>query len=144
QPAETGIDLSISYAEEALAVAISDIYDVGVDIEVLNGRGPHAIAWGALTPAERTELAAAPADQQLARFLLTWTAKEALVKSTGLGISVDFAGVHPPPTATGIHKDQNQNHWLHQQQWSNRERAYYVSVAARNRTWPGPGVSEPV
>ena len=56
-PAITGLDVSISHTDRALAIAVSDAFDVGVDLEPSRRRGRDAVVWSVLSAAEHKTLA---------------------------------------------------------------------------------------
>lgn len=84
--------ISLTHAGDVVAVAISDVGPVGVDVE------PHREPFDgfddvALAPAERAELRTLePRDATTAR-LRAWVRKEAVLKATGAGLAVDPRGV---------------------------------------------------
>lgn len=89
--AGTGPDVSVSHSGDNVVVALVRGGDVGVDVEVADGRtGPPASGLLRLTttPAER----ALVGNWTRAAFLRTWVRKEAVVKATGDGLTVSFAG----------------------------------------------------
>lgn len=79
------IDFSISHAEGLVAVATSGDGPVGIDVEHVRPLDPDDLG-AALTPWDRRRIAAA-SDPVLAT-LQCWTAKEAVVKAAGLGITI--------------------------------------------------------
>lgn len=80
-----GPDFSISHAEGLVVLAVSDDGRVGIDVEHRRPIAPDDLG-PALTAADRRRIAAA-ADPVVA-LLQCWTAKEAVVKAAGLGITV--------------------------------------------------------
>jgi 4'-phosphopantetheinyl transferase len=99
-PDASGLSFNVSHAGDHALIALSRVREVGIDIEQHNA----SIDWRGLarlvcTPAERQALDSAPPPSQAALFMRCWTAKEALLKTLGLGIahglqalSVDLAG----------------------------------------------------
>lgn len=95
--------VSVSHSE-AMAVVVLAQAPVGVDVEaerIVPDAAAMAQAW--FTPAEAAQVASQPAD-----FLALWTAKEAVVKALGTGLTAglaDFSVTRPAdefrPVATG-------------------------------------------
>jgi 4'-phosphopantetheinyl transferase len=89
------LDLSIAHAGERVVVAVARGCGVGVDVEPI---GPFedltGAAAGVLAPAERTVLAALPASERAPAFFRYWTRKEALLKATGQGLTLEPAALH--------------------------------------------------
>jgi 4'-phosphopantetheinyl transferase len=92
------LDLSIAHAGERVVVAVARGCGVGVDVEPI---GPFedltGAAAGVLAPAERTVLAALPASERATAFFRYWTRKEALLKATGQGLTLEPAALHVAP-----------------------------------------------
>ena len=71
---------------------------IGVDVEERSARRDLAGDIGVLfAPEERAALGAAEGDLKIDLFYRLWTLKEALVKATGAGLSLDTAGFEIPP-----------------------------------------------
>jgi len=90
-----GLGLSIAHAGEHVVVAVARGRDVGIDVERV---GPYEDLAGrdagVLHDAERAVLAAlAPAERARA-FCSYWTRKEALLKASGEGLTVELATLH--------------------------------------------------
>lgn len=90
----TSLSFSLAHAGARAVLAVTEDGRVGVDIE---GRGAapdaEALASRALAPQEIEELFARPAAEREAFFLSRWTAKEALLKAAGIGLSSDPARI---------------------------------------------------
>ncbi len=87
-----GLDVSVSHSGPHIVVALVRGAEVGVDVEADDRRaGPPAPALLRLatTPAER---GAWQHGWSRTEFLRTWVRKESVVKATGDGLSVPFAG----------------------------------------------------
>ena len=89
-----GIDVSISHTDRVLAIAVSDSYDVGVDVEPVSRRGVDLVVWSVLSAAEQQRLAASPVRHRSSQFLRMWTLKEAYAKCSRAGSSLNFAEAH--------------------------------------------------
>jgi 4'-phosphopantetheinyl transferase len=83
---------SLSYTATLIAVAVSQKYELGVDIEAVPGTVSE-VPWQVLTQAERQFIHTLPAEEQFAEFLNIWTMKEAYTKYLGVGASLDFRKV---------------------------------------------------
>jgi 4'-phosphopantetheinyl transferase len=89
---EGGMSFNLSHSGGLAALAISSVYEVGIDIEVL-GSGPahHGDLTGMIEncfhPDEAAAIGAAPVPRRT--FLRFWTAKEARMKLTGEGLGLD-------------------------------------------------------
>jgi phosphopantetheinyl transferase len=145
-----GIDISIAHSDELLAVAVSGVYDVGVDVEP-RGRGDaDGVAWSALSSYERAYLMASPATERAWQFRRMWTLKEALAKSLGQGSAIDFARLDTlfdfeplNPLAEHTGGDPDHPHWLgrepqwfHQEHWGINGDSHWLALAARRRDLP--------
>ncbi|QMU71176.1 4'-phosphopantetheinyl transferase superfamily protein [Streptacidiphilus sp. P02-A3a] len=81
-----GLQVSVSHARRALAVALCDGAPVGVDVEPLRGLSGAALAGKWLAPAEARWVQELPRPRQALGFLWLWTQKEAVGKALGLGL----------------------------------------------------------
>jgi 4'-phosphopantetheinyl transferase len=99
---ECGLNFSVSHSENVLLVGIG-VVPVGVDVECVRPI-PHleAVAALTLTPPELDGFAEAPPDERLTRFYRLWTAKEAVLKGLGVGLSRDPREVELRPTVGGF------------------------------------------
>ncbi|MGH8778244.1 4'-phosphopantetheinyl transferase family protein [Paraburkholderia sp.] len=103
------LSFNVSHAGEHALIAISAGRVVGVDIE----RVDRALDWRPLadlvcTPDERRALDSSATAQQLSGFLLSWTAKEALLKALGLGIAEGLQCIAVDPFADGLQRPSAQ------------------------------------
>lgn len=78
----TGLVASVSHAGDRVVVAVGDVGWLGVDVEPTSRRLSPGLAHRVLSPAER-DIAG---DDEAAR-LAVWTAKEAVVKAAGTGLT---------------------------------------------------------
>ncbi|WP_420160248.1 4'-phosphopantetheinyl transferase family protein [Nocardiopsis sp. CNT-189] len=93
-----GLELSISHSGDRVAVALTRGAPVGVDVEeVSERRDVEGLAEMVLAPAERTALAALPAERAALAFHDYWARKEALLKASGEGIYGGLTGVSISP-----------------------------------------------
>ena len=84
----TALDFNVSHAGAHGLIAMSPKRRVGVDIEHHNAKFDwHSIAALTLDASEAAWIERLDVEQQLAAFYEAWVAKEALVKTTGVGIT---------------------------------------------------------
>lgn len=80
---------SLSHAPGLVGCVVVRDWDVGLDIEPLNGdRDLQALLPAVLTATERARLLAQPAEEQVRQFYSYWTLKEAFLKACGVGLGV--------------------------------------------------------
>lgn len=98
-PAAMGIEVSVAHAGERVAVALTRLGEVGVDVEFAPflGHFDHELAENTLSPAELAALATA--DNPGADFLRLWVRKEALLKATGHGLRMPMSRIEVSPAA---------------------------------------------
>lgn len=89
---------SVSYTTTLIAIAVSQKFELGVDIETVPSTMSD-IPWQVLTQAERQFIRTVPEAEQFAEFLNIWTLKEAYTKYLGVGASLDFRKVEVSTTA---------------------------------------------
>jgi 4'-phosphopantetheinyl transferase len=104
-PAERTVDFNLSHTDGLVAVAISRVGRVGVDVECVEHIGGDRAALGALyadstlhelrafglRDDEIAELAALPEALREAHFLDGWTLREAVAKADGRGLSLPLS-----------------------------------------------------
>jgi 4'-phosphopantetheinyl transferase len=87
--AEPGYFFNLSHSAERLAIAVSNIGELGLDIEqVRHRKNLPALARRCFSTEELSYWQNMNADEQVRQFYQFWTAKEALVKATGRGIAL--------------------------------------------------------
>jgi 4'-phosphopantetheinyl transferase len=85
-----GLRFNLSHSESLALIVVCDDAEVGVDIELLRPMpDAEALAETYFSAAERRALAALPQQARDSAFLCCWTRKEACLKATGMGLSVD-------------------------------------------------------
>lgn len=124
---------NLSHTEGLIAVALSPHHPIGVDVERLASRQTYCeLATRVMTAAECADMAVQDAPED--RFTQLWSAKEAVMKATGLGFAlppreVEFAGPKPRltrlPPALGAVQD-----W---QVCTQRLPGHWLALAARDR-----------
>jgi 4'-phosphopantetheinyl transferase len=85
----TGLHVSVSHSGDLVALALTDVAPIGVDVEVLTGRDVAGLARSVVGPGEPI---AAARD-----FYTYWCRKEAIVKATGDGLRVPLPEVVVSP-----------------------------------------------
>lgn len=85
-----GLRMSISHTKEVVVVAFSFVDEIGVDIEKqdFSVSTIEDIARVAFSENEKRELAKIPFCERQKRGISIWTRKEAILKATGLGLSI--------------------------------------------------------
>ena len=85
------LHLSLSHCASHVAVAISPLCPVGVDVEhISSAQGGAEIAANFFSSSEQRDLVQVTSSSYDHRFLRLWTAKEALSKALGLGLNLPF------------------------------------------------------
>ncbi|HEU5266184.1 MAG TPA: 4'-phosphopantetheinyl transferase superfamily protein [Jatrophihabitans sp.] len=87
------LHISLSHAGERVAVALSSLGPVGVDVEQVAASAFAGFADVALTAGERAEYLRLPAEHRQRAAATWWVRKEALLKATGHGMFVSPADV---------------------------------------------------
>lgn len=105
------LEFNVSHSDDLVVYAITLGYSIGVDVEAdraINQLGQ--ILQRYFSPQEQADIKTYPVDQQSQRFFQFWTAKEAVSKATGQGLS-EIASVEfePPSTQSPIWVTQAEN-----------------------------------
>jgi len=85
-------EVSISHSGQRVALAIADGAPLGVDVEEIREAEVNDLARISFSAAERTAFALVPEPELRAAFFTYWSRKEAVVKTTGKGMSVPMSG----------------------------------------------------
>lgn len=98
-PGRGTLHVSIAHAGDRVVVAATDLGPVGVDVEVDSCADFAGFDGVSLASSEQRELARLSSGQQLTGRTQMWVRKEAVLKATGDGLSVDPRQVivSPPP-----------------------------------------------
>ena len=122
------IEFNVSHSHELVAIALADAA-VGIDIERVRPMGAEAmsIARAHFSPAEIDRLAAAPDGDDA--FFAIWTAKEAVVKAAGGGLSIDLRSFTVPDPGETFQPVEGIERWLVRRVGA-PEAGYRVAVAA--------------
>ncbi len=98
-PLALKLDVNIAHSQNLLVVGLTLSGRIGVDVEVLRTDVDiTAISDTCLTQPERDAINSLPAGDRTLAFFRCWTAKEAYLKATGLGLA---AGMHQVETTMG-------------------------------------------
>jgi 4'-phosphopantetheinyl transferase len=98
------LDFSCSHSENLFAVGTIEQGRIGIDIEVIQSEvAVSMISCRELCEAERAWILALPEDEQPMAFYQCWTAKEALLKALGLGVSFGMEQIEILRDETGGH-----------------------------------------
>ncbi|WP_076999365.1 4'-phosphopantetheinyl transferase superfamily protein [Variovorax sp. KK3] len=85
-----GLHFNMSHSQSLALIAVGDDAELGVDVELLRPMpDAEALANNYFSADERSALAALPAEERERAFFCCWTRKEACLKATGMGLSVD-------------------------------------------------------
>ncbi len=87
------VHASVSHTDNASAVAVSVTHAVGVDVERLDAARFAGVETVALSPTERERWRRLPARRRLRSLAEHWTAKEAVTKALGTGLTTDPATI---------------------------------------------------
>ncbi|MEV5407320.1 4'-phosphopantetheinyl transferase superfamily protein [Thermopolyspora sp. NPDC052614] len=90
------LHLSVSHSGDWVAVAVTGLGPVGVDVEQHSARALD-LAETVLAPAEAAALARLPVGERAAAMIGYWARKEAVVKATGDGLRAPLSGVRVSP-----------------------------------------------
>jgi 4'-phosphopantetheinyl transferase len=88
-PGRRALNVSIAHAGDRVVVAATELGPVGVDVEVHSGADFAGFDGVSLAESERRELARLPAGERQTGRTQMWVRKEAVLKATGDGLSVD-------------------------------------------------------
>ncbi len=100
EPPAIPTHFNVSHAGERVAIAVASV-PVGIDIERDAPPDAAAMAQAWFTPTERMRVdeAATDADSAGQAFLDIWTAKEAVLKASGVGMAAGMRGFTVPPAS---------------------------------------------
>lgn len=105
------IEFNVSHSHQLIAIALAG-GAVGIDIERIRPMGAEAmgIARAHFSPAEIERLEAAPDGDDA--FFAIWTAKEAVVKAAGGGLSIDLRSFTVPDAGDTFEPVEGLERWL--------------------------------
>jgi phosphopantetheinyl transferase len=86
----TNINFSVSHVDEFVAVAVSPIFNVGIDIESVDRNVSEGVIDEFYHVDEQRSVRGLPPPQRTRELIRLWTLKEAYSKMIGLGHSLDF------------------------------------------------------
>lgn len=136
--ADPDVHFNLSHTEGLVAAALSRDAEIGVDVEARRDMPDRdGVARTVFRPEEIAGMKASAAP--VARFFQLWTAKEAVMKATGLGFSLppkDIGLSGPEPMLTTLPPDHGTpgEWWLHSEPLG----AHWLALASRG---PAPRVT---
>jgi 4'-phosphopantetheinyl transferase len=90
-PTAEPLHFSLSHSDGLIVIALSKHESVGIDVERIRPiAGLESVARSHFTESETSKLEGLADFERLNAFFRCWTRKEAFVKATGLGMSLDF------------------------------------------------------
>ncbi|MEI8396697.1 MAG: 4'-phosphopantetheinyl transferase superfamily protein [Rhodospirillaceae bacterium] len=94
-PTGTGLHFNLSHTDGMAAAALSSVGPVGVDVEAVDRPGDldDALIAFALTPSEASALTGLSETARAEAFFAAWTAREAVAKADGRGLSLPFTSI---------------------------------------------------
>ena len=98
----TDLDFNLSHSGQLALLATARGVRVGVDVERLRRRDPLRVADRYFSAAELEALRAHPHGDRPRAFLRYWTAKEALAKGLGLGLTVPWGELELAQQPAGV------------------------------------------
>jgi 4'-phosphopantetheinyl transferase len=91
------VRFNVSHSADLAAYAVSEAADCGIDVEqVRPTRDLEAIARRFFSPPEAAAIGALPPAERIEAFFRCWTRKEAIVKATGIGLSLSLQSFEVP------------------------------------------------
>lgn len=130
------LEFNMAHSAHMTMVAVTNGRPVGVDIEALTRPvRAQAIVERYFSPAERTHFASLPRSRQKKEFIRNWTAKEAVLKATGVGLAGGLSRCevigHPGGRSATV--------WLHGE---NKGRSWVVRFVPLSTTFLGTVATE--
>jgi 4'-phosphopantetheinyl transferase len=83
----SALAFNLSRSGTTAVVGLSEVSEIGVDVEGIVGIGDEDVARRELSPVELHWLAGADGNERLRRFCRLWVVREAILKATGAGFS---------------------------------------------------------
>lgn len=102
---DNGVHVSLSRTGTLVAVAVTRVGPVGVDVETVESTDFDGFEATALHPDERADVEVAHRQERLHRRATSWARKEAALKALGVGLRRDPASVRTPPSGIRTHWD---------------------------------------
>lgn len=97
QVAGTSLHTSLSHSDDAIAIALSAVGPIGVDVEPIGrAQGMAELAERIAHPRELQALAGLDGPARDAALLRLWVRKEALLKAVGVGLAWEMTGFEAP------------------------------------------------
>lgn len=113
QPTASGLYLSAAHSGRVGIVALCEHVPVGVDVECVDQHThePASHMLDRLAPNERRLLDELDGEERRLTFLRIWTAKEAVLKAIGCGLTVPLDAVAVDPNPLRIHARELDTRW---------------------------------
>ncbi len=92
-PGRPAVQFSLSHSGDRVAVGVTEAGSVGVDVEAESATRFSGFGDVALSPAEAAVVRSLPAPRRPAAQARYWTRKEAVLKATGHGLTIDPASI---------------------------------------------------
>ncbi|MEO8353677.1 MAG: 4'-phosphopantetheinyl transferase superfamily protein [Chthoniobacteraceae bacterium] len=93
--AATLLRFNLSHSEDLMLLAVTQVREVGVDLEALRPNAPYEISDRYFAPEDAWLIRTLPAPAKHQRFYELWTRTEALLKASGAGFAHGNRVVHP-------------------------------------------------
>lgn len=110
----TDIKFNLSHSRDTALLAITQSFELGVDIEFFSNRDLLGIAKHAFSNQENRALSQLDSQQLDSAFFHIWAQKEAFIKACGMGLSYDtkaFTVTATPPANLLSTNNEQDNHW---------------------------------
>jgi 4'-phosphopantetheinyl transferase len=139
--ADAALEVNVSHSGDYVLIALASGTPLGVDVECENRTTDlKGIADRFFDPAEAAAVVAANDADAVALFFQTWTAKEALIKAVGGGLSLPLDSFRVRPGSEQFAAVQNHGHDERLDGWYVRALPpfavhYHAAVAARGDAW---------
>lgn len=106
---DNALEFNVSHSGDRVAIAVTEGTPVGIDIEVEQPRMTdlNALARRYFSKVEADEVERASGDAAMRLFFTIWTAKEAVIKAAGGGLSIDLAAFSVLPVSEQWRAVQN-------------------------------------
>ena len=96
EPADESLRFNLSHSADLMLLAVTRVGEVGVDLELMREGVPfETLAEHHFAPAEASHLRLLPSAERAARFYEIWTATEAQLKASGVGLSNGTKVIEP-------------------------------------------------
>ncbi|MGQ0465251.1 MAG: Pls/PosA family non-ribosomal peptide synthetase [Sporichthyaceae bacterium] len=140
------VEIGVSHADDVLLLAISRSHRVGIDLEPTDRALGLDVPRFALTDSEALLFAARPVDEHADLFVRLWTIKEAVLKCTGWGMSVEpdriAVGVDPVHATVLGDRPTTRSLEVAQHRWTCHGQDFWVALSTARARSPAEGSVE--